>query len=173
MLTKKVEAALNGQIVYEAYASSSYLSMASWCDTQGMRGAAKFFYTQSDEERVHMLKIVHYINTANGHALVPAIKEPAHTYKSFQDVFEISLAQEEEVTKQINNLVELSFDVKDFATHNFLQWYVKEQLEEENLFHTILNVIKLGGKEERSLLLIDNEISKIRAEKAAEDVEAE
>lgn len=165
MLTKKVEEALNHQIAYEAYASSSYLSMASWCEVQGLRGATAFFYAQSAEERVHMLKIIRYINIAGGHALIPAVKEPANAYKSLKDVVETSLHQEQDVTKQINKLVELSFEAKDFATHHFLQWYVAEQLEEENLFTTILNIIKLGGKDEqRSLLIIDNEIAKIRGE---------
>jgi len=173
MLTKKVEKALNEQIGYEGYASSSYLSMASWCEKEGLRGCTAFFYEQAAEEREHMLKLVRYINGAGGHAHVPAIKEPPATYKSIKHIFELSLEQERDVTKQINKLVELTFGAKDFTSYNFLQWYVEEQLEEETLFNSILDIIKLAGKEEKSLLLIDNEISKVRSElKAAEAGEA-
>jgi ferritin len=164
MLTKNVEEALNKQIGYEAYASNSYLSMASWCDQEGLRGCTAFFYEQSEEERMHMLKIVKYVNQAGGYAKISAIEPPAENYQSIKHVFETALKQEQEVSKQINNLVELSFQTKDFATYHFLQWYVQEQLEEETLFNTILDIIRIGGEEEKSLLLIDNEISKIRSQ---------
>ena len=167
MIHKKIEAAINEQIANEAYASSSYLSMASWCEVTGLRGAAGFFYQQSDEERVHMMKMVKYINEAGGHALVSDTKEPPSTYKSLSEAFEIALKQEQGVTKQINNLVDLSLESKDYASFHFLQWFVEEQLEEEKLFRTILDVIKLGVADPKSsLLLVDNEIAKIRGEEA-------
>ena len=168
MIHKKIEEAVNEQIANEAYASSSYLSMASWCEKQGLRGAAGFFYQQSDEERVHMLKMVKYVNEAGGHALVSMIKEPPSSYKSINEAFEIALDQERSVTKQINKLVDLSLETKDYASFHFLQWFVEEQLEEEKLFRLILDVIKLAGKDPRSLLLVDNEIAKIRGEEAKE-----
>jgi ferritin len=164
MLTKNVEEALNKQIGYEAYASNSYLSMASWCDQEGLRGCTAFFYEQSNEERMHMLKIVKYVNQTGGHAKISAVEPPAETYQSVKDVFEKALRQELEVSQQINQLVELSFQAKDFATYNFLQWYVQEQIEEETLFNAILDIIRIGGQEAKSLLLIDNEISKIRSQ---------
>ncbi len=164
MLSKKVEEALNKQIAMEAYASSSYLSMASWCEKEGLRGCAGFLYEQSNEERVHMMKILRYINDAGGHALVPALKEPPNKYNSMSHVFEVSLEQEAEVTQSIYKLVDMAFTAKDFATFNFLQWYVVEQLEEEKLFRTILDIIKLAGKEGQPLLLIDTEIGKLRAQ---------
>jgi ferritin len=164
MLSKKIEKALNEQIALEAYASNSYLAMASWCETQGFRGATKFFYAQSDEERVHMLKLVKYVNASGGHAIIPSIKEAAETYNSLQAVFEVSLKQEQSVTASINKLVELTFNAKDYAAHHFLQWYVEEQHEEENLFRSILDLFKIAGKDERSLIILDNEIVKIREE---------
>ena len=167
MINKKIEEAINEQVANEAYASSSYLSMASWCEVTGLRGAAAFFYEQSDEERVHMLKMVKYINEAGGHALVSAVKEPPGNYKSITEAFEIALKQEQGVTKQINKLVDLALETKDYASFHFLQWFVEEQLEEEKLFRTILDVIKLGVSDSKSaLLLIDNEIAKIRGQEA-------
>ena len=164
MLSKKVEEALNKQVAYEVYASSSYLSMASWCEKEGLRGTASFLYAQSEEEKTHMLKIFRYINEAGGHALSPALKEPPNKYNSINHVFELALEQEINVTNQINKLVELSLDTQDYASFHFLQWFVEEQLEEEKLFRMILDIIKLAGKEGRSLLLIDNEIGKLREE---------
>lgn len=160
MLSKKVQEALNHQVAYEAYASSSYLSMASWCETEGLRGSAAFLYGQSDEERGHMLKLVHYVNEAGGHAHVPTIKEPPFTYKSLKNLFEVALEQEQDVTHSINKLVELAFDTKDFATFNFLQWYVAEQHEEEHLFTTILDILEIAGTDGKNLLIADNEIAK-------------
>ena len=169
MLTKKVEEALNKQVANEAYASNSYLSMASWCDKEGLRGCAAFFYEQSDEERVHMLKLAKYVNLVGGHALISDIKAPPAEYKSVKQVFEMALDQEMDVTKQINKLVELSFDTKDFASFNFLQWFIEEQVEEENLFRTILNIIKISGDDEKALLFIDNEIARVRGEEGKKE----
>lgn len=173
MIQNKIEKALNDQIAMEAYASSSYLAMASWCEAQGLRGATKFYYAQSDEERVHMLKLIKYVNSSGGHAKIPALKEPQQNYQNVQETFEMALKQEEGVSQSIDKLVELTFTTKDFASHHFLQWYVEEQHEEENLFRTILDQFALAGKDGRSLLILDNEIMKIRAEIEAEAKEQE
>ena len=167
MLIKKIEEALNVQIANENYASNSYLAMASWCETNGFRGCASFLYPQSEEERVHMMKLLKYVNEAGGHAIVSVIKEPPVTYKSISEAFEIALKQEQNVTKQINKLVDLSLETKDYASFHFLQWFVEEQLEEEKLFRNILDVIKMGVADPKSsLLLVDNEIAKIRGQEA-------
>lgn len=163
MLNKKIIDALNKQIEYEAYAASSYLAMASWCEREGLRGCSEFFYEQSSEEREHMLKIVRYINGAGENAVIPAIEKPRGEYKSLKDIFETSLKQEQDVSKQIYKLVEQSFELRDFGTNHFMQWYVAEQLEEENLFRLTLDILRIAGKEDQSLLLIDNEIAKLRS----------
>ena len=162
MLTEKIAATLNDQMAKEAFASNSYLSMASWCDGQGLRGCAEFFYAQSNEEREHMLKLVKYINESGSHAHIPSIKEPLCKYESIKEVFELSLEQEKDVSQSINKLVELALGDKDYATNNFLQWFVAEQHEEEQLFRSILDIIRLAGFEGKNLLIIDNEVSKIR-----------
>ena len=164
MLTKKIEKALNEQIVLEAYASNSYLAMASWCEVKGLRGATKFYYAQSEEERVHMLKLVRYVNGSGAHANITAVEGPERAYKSLKETFEAAYKQEQSVSKSINKLVELTFNDKDYATHHFLQWYVKEQHEEERLFRSILDLFSLAGEDEKSLIILDNEIMKVRAE---------
>ena len=165
MLSKKVEEILNQQIAKEADASNSYLAMASWCETSGLRGCAAFFYEQSEEERGHMMKIFKYVNEAGGYALAPKVAELAHSYKSIQHVFESALEHELNVTKSINHMVDMSLNIKDYASFNFLQWFVAEQHEEEMLFRSILNIIEITGIDGKGLLFLDNEITKIRGKK--------
>ena len=163
MLLKEIEAALNAQIANEAYASNSYLSMASWCEKKGLRGSAAFMYEQSEEEREHMMRMIKYVNEAGGHAKVSALKEPPYVYKSISQVFELALQHEIHVTQSINKIVDLSLSKKDYGTFNFLQWYVAEQHEEEHLFNSILDIIQISGTEGRGLLLLDNEIARLRS----------
>ena len=121
MITKKVEQALNHQIEMEASSSQYYLAMASWAETQGLEGVAAFLYTHSDEERMHMLKLVKYINERGGKAQIPALKAQPQSFKSVQYVFEEVLRHEELVSNEINNLVETCLKEKDYTTHNFLR----------------------------------------------------
>ena len=163
MLSKKMETALNKQISLEAYASFLYLAMASWCDSQGFEGATAFMHNQSEEEREHMLRIFHYISEVDGYALTPKIAQPPHDYSTIQEMFAKVYAHEQKVTKSIHDLVALSVKEKDHTTYNFLQWYVEEQREEENLMRTILDKIKLIGDGPQSLYFIDQEVTKIHA----------
>jgi len=169
MISKTMEKALNKQVELEGYASFLYLSMASWCDNEGLEGSAKFMHRQSDEERDHMMRIFHYINELDGHALTPAIKQAPHKFKSLRDMYKQVYAHEQKVTKAINNLVALSYKENDYTTLHFLQWYVEEQREEEALMRSIQDKIKLIGEGPQSLYYIDKEIEKINKaeEKAA------
>jgi len=169
MLLKKIEDSLNDQIAKEAYASNYYLAMASWAEVNGLRGCADFLYEQSAEERVHMMKLVKFINEAGGHAEAPAIKEPPNTFKSIAEVFQLAFEHEANVTKSISKLVELTFESKDYASFNLLQWYVAEQHEEEKLFRSILDVVKMAGTDHRGLLFIENEIRQIRAKEESKE----
>lgn len=170
MLTDKMEKALNEQIATEGYASFLYMSMASWCDQQGMSGCAQFFYRQSAEEHMHMMKIFTYILEMDGKALAPAIKEPQHDFSSVRNVFESVYEHERKVTQCIHDLVDLAISENDHATHNFLQWYVEEQREEESLVRDILDKIKLIGDGAQSLYFIDKEVDAVN--KAAAKAEA-
>ncbi|OFX75896.1 MAG: ferritin [Bacteroidetes bacterium GWE2_29_8] len=165
MLKKKVEEALNNQIEVEAFSSQLYLSMASWCNSNGFPGAAQFLYTQTEEERLHMLKIFHYINEKGGHAVVPALKKPQDKFKSVINIFEEVLKHEQYVTSTIDKLMEVCMTEKDYTTANFLQWYVNEQIEEESTAQGIIDRIKLIGKEPSALYLIDVELENILAKK--------
>ncbi len=164
MLSKKMESALNTQIELEAYASFLYLAMASWCDEQGMEGSTQFFYRQSAEENDHMMRIFRYVLEMDGKAIVPAVKRPPTSFKSIQQVFQDVYLHEQKVTKAINDLVDLSNKENDHSTHNFLQWYVAEQREEEALMRSILDKVNLIGKGPQSLYFIDKEIIAINSQ---------
>ena len=163
MLSKKIASALNEQIEMEGYASNYYLAAASWCDSKSLQGCASFLLRHADEERMHMMKLFSYINDAGGHAMVPAFKQPPEKFKSLLELFEDIFKHELKVTDAINNLVELCLKEKDYATNHFLQWYVDEQHEEEKLFRTILDKIKLlEGEGPRGVYWIDRELASMK-----------
>jgi ferritin len=169
MISKKMEEALNQQIEFEGYASFLYLSMATWCDSQGLKGCYDFLKRQSDEERMHMLKIFEYLADVDGLALTPGIKQPPHQFESVQAVFKDVYAHEQKVTASINKLITLANKENDYATQTFLQWYVNEQREEEATMRTVLDRIRLIGDGPQSLYYIDKEMSAInQAAMAAE-----
>ncbi|MCB0641394.1 MAG: ferritin [Phaeodactylibacter sp.] len=158
MISKKMEKALNQQIALEGYASFLYLSMASWCEREGLVGCAAFMHRQSEEERAHMLRIFNYINEVGEHALTPAIKQAPHEWDSIHVLFNEVYEHEKKVTASINDLVSLSYKENDHATLNFLQWYVEEQREEETLMRDILDRMRLIGDGPQHLYYIDKEI---------------
>ena len=161
MLSKNIENSLNNQIRIEAESSQTYLSMASWAEINGLEGIAKFMYAQSDEERAHMLKLVKYINERGGHAKISELKAPITTYETFKGMFEELYKHEIFVSDSINELVHLTFSEKDYATHNFLQWYVAEQIEEEAQAKSILDKINLIGDDKGGLYLFDRDIKQM------------
>jgi ferritin len=164
MLKKKIEDICNRQVEREGYSSNLYLAMASWAEVNGYKGIADWLYVQSDEERIHMLKFIKYINERGGKAIMPALKQPPSDYKSVQDIFTEVLKHEEFVTASINEIVSLTLEEKDFNTHNFLLWFVMEQVEEEASAKTILDKLRLVG--ETNLYLLDRDILTFRTPSA-------
>ncbi len=172
MLPKAVEEGLNKQVAMEAFASQNYLAMACWCDNNALEGCAAFLYHHAEEERMHMMKLVRYINESGGFAIIPAIAQPNLTYENVQQLFESAYQHELKVSKSIDELVDLSDLEKDRQTSTFLQWYVDEQHEEEALYRTLLDKVKLIGIEGRGLYFIDKEVQVlldiVEAKEAAE-----
>jgi ferritin len=158
MLNEKVLEALNNQIKLEGDSSQVYLAMASWAEVQGFDGISTFMYKQSDEERLHMLKLIKYVNQRGGAAKVSATLEPSLDVSNYKTLFKQLLEHEIKVSTSINDLVGTTLDVRDFATHNFLQWYVAEQIEEEANARYILDKINLIGDDKGGLYLFDNEM---------------
>lgn len=165
MVSKKIEKALNNQIRLEAESSQYYLAMASWVETEGFNGVAEFLYQHSDEERLHMLKLVRYVNERGGKALIPALKQPPVSFKTLRDIFENLLKHEMNVSDEINGVVDICLKEKDYITHNFMQWYVSEQIEEEALARTILDKLNLIGNDKGGLYLFDRDLVTIQAGK--------
>ena len=158
MLAKNIEKALNEQIKIEAESSQVYLAMASWAETQGFEGVASFMYKHSDEERMHMLKLTKFVNERGGHAKVSALNAPPVSFGSFKEMFQSLFDHEVMVSAKINDLVDITLKCKDYATQNFLQWYVSEQIEEEALARNILDKINLIGDDKGGLYLFDNDV---------------
>lgn len=164
MISSKIEAALNRQIDLEGYASMYYLSMASWCEVKGFNGVASFLYLHSDEERMHMLKLFHYINDRGGHAVVPGLQSPPKDYSSIREIFDTVLSHEVKVSNEINALVALCIEERDYTTHNFLQWYVAEQIEEETLARNVLDKLNLIGDDKGGMYLFDRDLQNMEVE---------
>ncbi|MBK6936415.1 MAG: ferritin [Chitinophagaceae bacterium] len=165
MLNKSIQEALNKQVKMEAQSSQAYLAMASWAEIQpGLEGVSNFFYQQSDEERMHMLKLVKYINERGGHAVVPALEQPIISFVSIKILFEEYLHHELAVSNSINELVHTALSEKDYATHSFLQWYVTEQIEEEKVARTLNDKLELIGDDRSGLYLFDRDIMNFRSE---------
>ncbi|WP_274474766.1 ferritin [Mangrovimonas aestuarii] len=167
MLSKNIEKALNKQIRIEAESSQIYLAMACWAEIKGLEGVANFMYRQSDEEREHMLKLVKYVNERGGHAHVSELNAPNVTFKSFKEMFEMLFEHEQFVSGSINNLVHEALEEKDYSTHNFLQWYVAEQIEEEAMARTILDKINMIGDDKGGLYLFDRDIQQLTVNSSA------
>lgn len=160
MLKKKVEDICNRQVEREGYSSNLYLAMAIWAETSGFGGIAEWLYAQSDEEKMHMMKFIRYINERGGKTVIPAFKKPPAEYKNIEEMFKEVLKHEEFVTASINEIVELTLQEKDYSTHNFLQWFVMEQVEEESSVRTIIDKLQLIGK--NNLYQFDRDIMNLR-----------
>lgn len=161
MLSKKIEKALNAQIDVEASSSQFYLAMASWAETEGLNGAASFLYRHSDEERDHMLKLIKYVNERGGKAEIPSLGKPPKSFDSLTSIFKSLFEHEVNVSNQINGVVDICLQEKDYTTHNFMQWYVSEQIEEEALARTILDKLNLIGNDKGGLYLFDRDLESL------------
>jgi ferritin len=172
-LSERMLNALNAQVMEEAEASQLYLAIASWLETQpGLDGYSTFFYKQSDEERQHMLKIIHYINDRDGQAIIKSLPMPKNDYDRVIDVFEDFLANEIKVSQSINNLVDLALSEKDYLTFKFLQWFLDEQLEEEKMAKTMLDKLKLVAGDRGGVYELDKDIVGLR-KKVGEEAKEE
>ena len=159
MLSPEITQALNQQVELEAQSSHAYLAMAVWAETSGYDGTATFLYRHAEEERVHMLKLIRFIIERGSKAVVPALGAPNPSFANLKEAFESVLQHETQVTKSINEVVDLCLKMKDYPTYNFMQWYVAEQLEEEGFARRILDRLALAGDASGALYHFDRDIS--------------
>ncbi len=160
MLPKKVEAILNEQILREDYSSQLYLSMASWAENMGFEGVASWLYAQAEEERIHMLKMVRYINDRDGKAMIPGIKKPPTDFGDVFVMFDQVFAHEKFISGSINEIIAVCIAENDYTTQNWIQWFVNEQIEEEASVKGIIDKLKLVGK--NNLYIFDRDILSLR-----------
>src|ERR1017187_6781658 len=146
-LSKTLAAALNAQMTKEAHASQIYLSYAAWAENHGFGGIANFLFRHAQEERNHMMKILEYILKRGAEVKVTAIPAPPENPESINNCFERVFEHEVDNTKAVYKVVKMSLDEEDWATWNFMQWFVKEQIEEETLALSLLDKIKISGGE--------------------------
>jgi ferritin len=160
MLTKKIEKILNEQIVKEGYSSNLYLAMASWADTEGYAGVAQWLFAQAEEERMHMMKIFNFINERGGHAVVPSFEQPPASFEGIKKLFDQVMAHEQYISGSINDIVALTIEEKDFATNNWVQWFVTEQVEEESTVQAIIDKLNMLG--DQQMYMFDRDIMGMR-----------
>lgn len=160
ILNERMEEALNEQLNKELYSSYLYLSMSAYSSSIGLPGFAHWFRVQVEEENIHAMKIFDYINDQGGKVKLKEIKEPPVEFGTAMDMFQQTLKHEQFITHSIHELVALANTEKDDITESFLQWYVKEQVEEEENDNEI--IAKLEGKDKNEYVVssVDAELAK-------------
>jgi len=176
-LSKALTSALNAQMTKEAHASQIYLSYGAWAEKQGFSGIANFLFRHSQEERNHMMKILEYILKRGAEVEVVAIPSPSKNPENISDCFEEVFKHEVDNTNEIYKLVKMSLGEEDWATWNFMQWFVKEQIEEETMALNLLDKAKIAGSKKdgkNDLYSFDRDLEKTPDEaKSAQDVTSE
>lgn len=159
MIKDNVQEAFNKQLNAELYSAYLYLSMAAYFQSINLPGFANWMRVQEQEERVHALMFYDYIVARSGRVTLTSIDAPPTDWASPLAVFEDAYKHEQKVSGLINDLVNLALDERDHAAHIFLQWFVNEQVEEEENANNIVQQLKLMGQEGSSLFMVDRELA--------------
>ena len=167
LISSDVEALINQQIKKEAHSSSIYLSMASWCNRNGYDFSSEYFFKQAEEERVHQLKFFKYVLDMGGNAISPDISNIKGEYNSFREVFEEALEQEISVTQSIKNIAARCHKEQDYVTLEFLNWFFREQREEEYKARRALELFDVIGEEGTGRWQIDKHVGDIKYDSEA------
>jgi ferritin len=155
VLSKKLEEAINAQIQAELYSAYMYLSMSAYCESINLSGFAHWFRAQTQEEQEHAMKFYKYVHERGGRVVLEAIQQPPVDYESILDLAEKIYAHEQHVTSLIYALYELAVAEKDHATASFLQWYIDEQVEEEDNTRTMVDQLQMVGDSVNGLIMLD------------------
>ncbi len=158
MLSKKMSAALNKHMNTELYSAYLYLNMSASAASTGFKGASNWFMVQYQEEMIHFMKFYTYLNSQGEQAIVGQMAAPPSKYGSLLQMMEDTLNHEQFITKCINELTDLAVKEKDHASQIFLQWFVTEQVEEEENDRELIGKLKLVGDNGYGLLMLDNEL---------------
>jgi len=159
MINEKIEKSINDQINKEFYSAYLYLSMSAYCDSINLPGFANWLKVQYQEEVTHALKFYSYLIERGGKVMLKSIDNPKTEWSSPVEIFKDTLEHEQFVTRSINNIYELSYQEKDFATISFLQWFINEQVEEEASASLILEQVKRVENSNNGLFMLDKELA--------------
>ena len=157
LISKAMNDQMNEQIGHEFGASLQYVSIAAYFDDVGLPVLRDHFFKQADEERAHAMKFVRFILDAGGNVRIPAIPAPKPTFTSAEEAVTLALEWEQTVTKQINALMNRSGSEKDYLSHDFLEWFVREQLEEVSSMDMLLKMVQRTG--ESGLMLVESALA--------------
>jgi len=160
MLPEKMNEAMNEQVAKEFYAEYLYLSMAVEFAEKSLDGFANWFFKQAEEEHEHAMKFIEFILERGGKVVVPAIPKPNFEAKEYIDYFKAALEHEKYVTNSINGLMNLAIELKDHASKSLLQWFVDQQVEEEDSVGTIVDHLELIGDSRNGIFMLDRELGK-------------
>jgi len=158
VLSDKLLKAMNEQMKAEFYSAHLYLSMAAYCADEDLEGFENFFIAQGEEERFHAMKFYNFINETGGRAVVYGFEDPPADFKSIEDLFATSLDHEKKVTALISAIMDIAQDERNYAAISFLNWFVDEQVEEEDMFSTLLGKVKRFGSGD-ALYQLDKELA--------------
>ena len=158
-MNKKVHELLNQQINKELYSAYLYLDFANYFEAAGLDGFANWYMIQAQEERDHAMLFYRYLQNENQRVTLDAIGKPDKAFESHMDVLKAGLEHEEYVTSLINDIYAAAYEVKDFRTMQFLDWFVKEQGEEETNANNMITKMELFGADPRGLYLLNQELA--------------
>ena len=157
-MDKKLTNAINEQIKNEFFSAFLYLAMASYAADLELTGMQNWLLAQASEEQDHATKFVNYLHERGERAVIKGFKDPKNDYESILQVFEEALEHEKFVTSKINELMDIAHEVKDYASINFLGWYIDEQVEEEASFTTVISKLRMVSKSPMGLYQLDKEL---------------
>lgn len=163
-ISKKMQDAINAQINFELYSAYVYLSMSHHCEAESLSGCATWLSLQWEEEIAHATRLMNYLNRRGGRVVLEAIEKPPAKFGSLLALFEDVLKHEQEVTAKIHDLYDLATGEKDHASVAELQWFVNEQVEEEENATAIIEQLKMVGDHKPSLLMLDRKLGERTAE---------
>lgn len=159
MVSESLQEALNKQLNLELRAHYAYLALSAYFENIGLKGFAGWVYHHAEEEMVHAMKIYHYLHSRRERVKLFAIPEPTESWDSPLSALEYALHHEEKVSASINRLVQLAREEGDYATDSFLQWFVDEQVEEEEVVNDVIDKLRLVGDGKPGLYLLDRELA--------------
>lgn len=162
-LQESVQDMLNKQMEMESHSSAQYLAMSAWCHEQGLIETGEYFKKQSEEERTHMLKLYDYLIDMGGRALSPEVKNIQNDFTDLKAILEQYLEMEISITESFNKMTDACMKAKDFQTVKFFEWFLTEQMEEEDQARRTLEIYELIGTELDGLFKIDHQIGKLKA----------